>query len=83
MYIEFTKDDGTRVMLNTAHIVSIELPTPLPGMQGGAQQIRLHCLEGRVYSFSPKVVSFEDLLEQIKPKELNKDVRSNQDSPVG
>jgi hypothetical protein len=83
MFIEFTIKDGTRILLNTAHIVSVELPTPLAGLQGGVQQMRIHCLEGRVYSVDPKIVTFESLREQIEPKELTSNVRPDQDSPVG
>ena len=82
MFIEFTIKDGTQIMLNTAHIVSIERPTPLAGIQGGVQQMRIHCLEGRVYSVDPKIVSFENLRAQIEPKELTDNVRSDQSSPI-
>ena len=82
MFIEFTLKDGTRIILNTAHIVSLELPTPLPGLQGGAQQLRIHCLESRVYSLDPRVVDIDDLRAQIEPKELTKDVRPDKNSPI-
>ena len=83
MFMEFQLKDGTYILLNTAHIVSIEMPMPLSGIQGGVQQLRIHCLEGRVYSLDPKVVNIEELRAQIDPKELAKDVRQDQDSPIG
>lgn len=83
MFIEFKTKDGTQVLLNTAHIVSIELPKALAGMQGGVQQLRLHCLEGRVYSLDPRTVNIDALSAQIESKELTNDVRQDQSSPIG
>lgn len=83
MFIEFKLKDGTTVLLNKAHIVSVELPMALAGVQGGAQQLRIHCLEGRVFSIDPKVVTLESLRMQLEPKEVTTDVRSDKGSPVG
>ena len=83
MFIEFKQKDGTVVLLNKAHIVSVELPLALAGVQGGAQQLRIHCLEGRVYSIDPKVVSLDSLRAQLEPQEVTTNVRSDKGSPVG
>ncbi len=83
MFIEFKQKDGTIVLLNKTHIVSVELPMALAGVQGGVQQLRIHCLEGRVFSIDPKIVSLESLRTQLEPQEVATNVRSDKDSPVG
>lgn len=83
MFIEFTQQDGTVILLNKAHIVSVELPKPLTGIQGGVQRLRLHCLEGRVFSLDPKVVTIEALRAQLEPQEVSINVGRDQGSPVG
>jgi hypothetical protein len=82
MFIEFKLKDGTTILLNPEHVVSIEAPVVLTGIQGGAQQLRIHCLEGRVFSLDPKAVSFDSLRAQIEVKELTNDVRPDKGSPV-
>ena len=83
MFVEFKLKDGTTVLLNPAHIVSVEMPMALTGIQGGAQQLRIHCLAGRVYSIDPKVVSLESIRAQVEVKEITNDVRPDKGSPVG
>lgn len=82
MFIEFIEKNGKTVLINTAHIVSIEQPAPLAGIQGGIQELRIHCLEGRVFSLDPKVVSLKQLRDQIDTKELDSNVRPDKGSPV-
>ena len=81
MFIKFTQKDGTTVVLNTGHIVSVQTPPPLAGLQGGQTQVRIHCLEGRVYSLDAKEISADDIMKCLEPKGI-KDVRPNQDSPI-
>jgi len=66
MFIRFQTKERVDVALNVAQIISIELPQPLSGIQGGGRILRIHATEGRVYSLDPKLVDFEDLIEQIK-----------------
>jgi len=82
MFIEFTQKDGTEIILNTRHIVSIEKPMVLAGIQGGIAQIRLHCLEGRVFSVDPKIIPLSQIRKQLEIKELDGNVRQDQDSPI-
>lgn len=82
MFIKFTLKDGTIVAVNPQQIVSIEAPKPLAGIQGGQPSIRIHCLEGRVFSLDPKDVSLESLLEQLEIKEIETNVGRDQGSPV-
>jgi len=81
MFIEFKTKDNATILLNTQHVVSIELPQPLAGLQGGAQQLRIHCLEGRVYILDPKQIKIEDLLAQIESRELDIDGK-DKNSPI-
>jgi len=82
MFIRFTQKDGTVVVLNTDHVVSIQTPPPLAGIQGGQTQIRIHCLEGRVFTLDAKEVSAEEIMKHLDPKGI-KDVGQDQSSPIG
>lgn len=73
MFIEFTTKDKKRVLLNKAHIVTIESENEpvVYGMQGGGMKLRIFATEGRAFELDPKIVSYEELRKQIEPQELS------------
>jgi len=81
MFIKFIDASGTEVRLNPAHVVSIETPMPLSGIQGGVQKMRIYATEGRVFTIEKKYHEF--VIGQIDCADC-KEPESGQDknSPV-
>lgn len=86
MFIKFKTKEKKQIVLNAAHIVSIEAEdvAVVMGMSGGGKNLRIHATEGRVYQLETRLNSLEELLEQLKEQEHVEvlDNGKDQSSPV-